>query len=103
MAHTCHALGCTRSVDPRYLMCGPDWLLVPKPLKDAVWATYVPGQEIRKDPTPAYIKAAHNAILAVADAKGTPVPPQVRRRWLEENDEQGESRRRRNVPVSPAW
>ena len=107
MAHTCHALGCTKSVHPRYLMCPPHWRLVPKELQKAVWAAYEPGQEVRKDPTMEYIDIAHKAILAVADAEGTPVPTQVRRRWEGEPDstgeEGGERRRRRSAPVSPAW
>jgi hypothetical protein len=48
-------------------MCGKHWRMVPKPLRDAVWATYVPGQEIRKDPTPEYLDITREAIDAVAD------------------------------------
>lgn len=107
MSHTCHAIGCQRSVHPRFLMCPPDWRLVPKDLQEAVWASYVPGQEVRKDPTTEYIDIAHQAILAVADAKGTPVPPHMRERWAagsaEQDVESGETRRRRRAPVSPAW
>mgnify|MGYP001575070721 CR=1 FL=1 len=65
-AHLCHARGCTRAVPPKLLMCLPHWRLVPLPLQRAVWATYVPGQEVRKDPTQEYLRAAHDAIGAVA-------------------------------------
>jgi hypothetical protein len=31
--------------------------MVPKPLRDEVWMTYRPGQEITKEPTPEYLDA----------------------------------------------
>lgn len=67
MPHLCHAQGCRKSVHPRMLMCPKHWYMVPKPLRDAVWAAYVPGQERRKDPTNEYLEAAQTAIAAVAD------------------------------------
>ena len=60
--HTCHATGCTRQVPPRMFMCGPHWYRLPPAHRSAIWATYVPGQEIRKDPTPEYLDAARVAI-----------------------------------------
>jgi len=47
-------------------MCKKHWYMVPKVLRDRVWDTYVPGQEIRKDPTSEYLVAANAAIEAVA-------------------------------------
>jgi hypothetical protein len=47
-------------------MCFRHWKLVPYALQKAVWDEYVPGQEIRKDPTLEYITAAHAAIDHVA-------------------------------------
>lgn len=38
--------------------CLAHWRMIPKHLQAKIWGTYVPGQEIRKDPTGAYIKAA---------------------------------------------
>lgn len=64
--HLCHARGCTTAVDPRLLMCGPHWGLVPLDLQRAVWVSYRRGQELRKDPSPEYIEAAKAAIEAVA-------------------------------------
>ena len=43
-------------------MCSPDWYALPKPMRDAVWAAYRPGQEIRKDPSPEYMEASQAAI-----------------------------------------
>jgi len=38
--------------------CREHWLLLPKRFRDAIWATYVPGQEQRMDPTPEYLDVA---------------------------------------------
>lgn len=61
MSHTCHAHGCKRTVPPKMLMCLKHWKMVPKFAQDEIWATYVPGQEIRKDPSDAYLKAQQRA------------------------------------------
>ena len=66
MRHTCHALGCNVAVPPKMLMCLPHWRMVPRDLQKAVWREYVPGQEIRKDPTPAYMAVQAAAVDAVA-------------------------------------
>ena len=65
MPHTCHARRCTKVVQPKMLMCLAHWRLVPKDLQRRVWHTYRTGQEIRKDPTPAYLAAADAAIDTV--------------------------------------
>lgn len=70
MDHLCHAVDCARSVPPRMLMCRKHWAMVPRQIQSWVWATYVMGQEERKDPTPEYMEAAHSAIDAVAEAEG---------------------------------
>jgi hypothetical protein len=44
--------------------------MVPAELQACVWATYVPGQEIRKDPSRSYLEAARAAIDAVAELEG---------------------------------
>jgi hypothetical protein len=38
--------------------CREHWFRLPKPLRDRIWATYVPGQEITKTPSAAYLTAA---------------------------------------------
>lgn len=68
--HPCHASGCSMEVPPRMLMCRRHWRMVPRSLQDAVWATYVIGQEARKDPTAEYLEAARAAIDYVADREG---------------------------------
>lgn len=63
--HKCHARGCSRTVPERMQMCRFHWAMVPIALRRRVWAEYVPGQELRKDPSAAYLKAAQAAIDAV--------------------------------------
>jgi hypothetical protein len=43
-------------------MCRGHWYSLPKAMQAAIWAAYVPGQENRKDPSPAYLAAARAAI-----------------------------------------
>jgi hypothetical protein len=40
--------------------------MLPKGLRDDIWATYKPGQERRKDPSPEYLEAALNAVQWLA-------------------------------------
>ena len=63
--HTCHARGCHEAVPERMLMCRRHWRMVPPALQRRVWAEYVPGQEVRKDPTSAYLEVAQAAIDVV--------------------------------------
>ena len=43
MSHQCPADGCAQAVTPSVLMCRPHWYLVPKPLRNAVWAAWAEG------------------------------------------------------------
>lgn len=61
MTHTCHAIGCKAEVPPKLFMCLKHWRMVPKVGQDDIWKHYRIGQEIRKDPTSEYIKAAQRA------------------------------------------
>ena len=49
-SHTCHWPGCERQVPPAMWGCKQHWFALPKPLRDAIWKEYRPGQE--KDGTP---------------------------------------------------
>lgn len=69
--HVCHANGCDVAVPPKMLMCVKHWWMVPKPLRDRIWATYRLFQEVNRDPTPEYMQAVHAAIDAVARKEGT--------------------------------
>ena len=74
--HTCHATGCDRAVPPKMFMCRPHWYRLTKAHRDAIWATYVPGQESRKDPTAAYLAAAQDAIRYLEEQAKLPPPPE---------------------------
>jgi hypothetical protein len=58
MSHTCHWPGCRKEVPPAMWGCKPHWFALPKPLRDRIWATYRPGQEIDKRPSESYMDAA---------------------------------------------
>lgn len=58
MTHTCHWPGCGKPVPPAMWGCKPHWFALPKRLRDLIWDTYVPGQEITKTPSDSYINAA---------------------------------------------
>jgi hypothetical protein len=60
MKHHCHWPGCAREVPPKMWGCPPHWYVLPKHLRDAIWKAYVPGQEITKNPSGAYLQAAAN-------------------------------------------
>lgn len=56
--HTCHWPGCSVICPPAMWGCKSHWQKIPAPLQRAIWASYVPGQEISKTPSRAYVKAA---------------------------------------------
>lgn len=58
MKHTCHWPGCNKVVPPAMWGCKPHWFQLPKALRDAIWKTYVPGQEVTKTPSQRYQLAA---------------------------------------------
>jgi hypothetical protein len=68
--HYCHAYGCTRAVDPKFLMCILHWRTVPERIKELVWATYRPGQEVDKKPSKAYLLVQRAAVWAVFVKEG---------------------------------
>jgi len=68
--HTCHATGCPLHVPERMFLCKTHWFRLPKPLRDRIWATYVDGQEERKDPSRAYCQAAIECVRYLAAYEG---------------------------------
>jgi hypothetical protein len=62
MGHRCHAIGCTEPTPPSLFMCRRHWFLLPKRLRNRIWATYRPGQEVvTKTPSREYLAAAREA------------------------------------------
>lgn len=72
--HLCHAVGCNERVLPSRLMCPPHWFMVPRALRTRVWRAYRPGQEVDKQPSAAWLIAAHEAISHVAEQEGKEPP-----------------------------
>lgn len=70
MAHTCHATGCNAHVPPEMWGCRRHWYMVPKAIRERIWATYRPGQCDDMDPSDAYCNAARDAVIAVATKEG---------------------------------
>ena len=58
MTHHCHWPCCETPVPPAMWGCKKHWFKLPKELRDRIWRTYKPGQEITKTPSPEYIAAA---------------------------------------------
>lgn len=65
--HTCHWPGCDRRVPPARWGCRPHWFALPLTLRNRIWATYVPGQEVTKTPSAAYTAAAKDAQQWIAE------------------------------------
>lgn len=69
--HVCHAMDCDKDVPRRMLMCKPHWFMLPKPMRDAIWATYQPGQELGLvRPSAEYIANVRTAVGIVAEKEG---------------------------------
>ena len=58
MPHHCHWPGCPREVPPKLWGCKAHWFRLPLELRNRIWQTYVPGQEITKTPSAEYLEAA---------------------------------------------
>ena len=56
--HTCHWPSCRTPIEPARWGCAKHWFILPKSLRDKVWSSYRPGQEVTKTPSAAYIEAA---------------------------------------------
>lgn len=55
--HTCHWPGCTTVVKPAMWGCSRHWFSLPKRMRDLIWLTYRPGQEVSKTPSAEYLDA----------------------------------------------
>ena len=68
--HKCHARGCPMHVKPEMLMCRRHWYMVPNRIREAVWASYRPGQCDDMSPSVEWHQAADAAIGFVAAKEG---------------------------------
>lgn len=58
--HVCHWPGCETPVPPRMWGCRVHWYALPMVLRNRIWATYEPGQEITMTPSDDYLDAARD-------------------------------------------
>jgi hypothetical protein len=56
--HHCHWPGCPIRVKPAVWGCMKHWKMLPLFLRNKIWATFRPGQEITKTPSPEYVRTA---------------------------------------------
>lgn len=59
--HHCHWPGCGTQVPPKLWGCKKHWYMLPESLRNAIWREYVPGQEVSKNPSRAYVAVARQA------------------------------------------
>lgn len=58
--HHCHWPGCAAQVPPAMWGCTRHWYKLPKALRDRIWRTFDPGQEVNATPSAAYLAAARD-------------------------------------------
>lgn len=66
MGHRCHAKGCDKVVPHEMLMCRRHWFMVPKPVRDQVWDSYLTHGAL----SPPWLEAVRLAQAAVAAKEG---------------------------------
>lgn len=77
--HLCHYPGCRIPVKPAFWGCQSHWYALPRFLRSMIWATYKAGQEITKDPSPAYLDVAEKVQIWIqAHAAWRTIEPLVR-------------------------
>lgn len=72
--HECHWPGCTTQVKPALWGCRKHWYTLPEELQKKIWKAFEPGQEISGRPSQAYVDAANEVQIWIADyiAKNAP-------------------------------
>lgn len=56
--HECHWPECKAQVPPAVWGCRKHWFMLPKYLRDKIWATFQPGQEVFFTPSRQYVDVA---------------------------------------------
>lgn len=64
--HHCHWPGCDKQVPPAMWGCKTHWFKLPRALRNKVWATYQPGQEVDLSPSAEYLAVAHEVQAWIA-------------------------------------
>jgi len=71
--HHCHWPGCDRQVPPAMWGCQPHWYALPQELRDRIWRTFRPGQEVNDTPSRDYVEAARAVQSWISEQ---PKPPE---------------------------
>lgn len=69
--HHCHWPGCEKAVPPAVWGCKAHWYRLPLELRNLIWRTFRPGQEISKTPSKAYVEAARQVQEWIAQHEKT--------------------------------
>lgn len=69
--HHCHWPDCHRQVPPAMWGCKMHWFKLPKHLRDRIWKTYRPGQEVTMTPSKEYVEAAKEVQTWIANYRKT--------------------------------
>lgn len=64
--HHCHWIGCQTQVPPAKWGCFKHWMMLPKRLRDKIWATYRVGQEDNWTPSREYVRVAQEVQLWIS-------------------------------------
>lgn len=67
--HNCHWPGCTTQVPPAMWGCKPHWFKLPTRLRNRIWTTFQPGQEIEGTPSEEYVRAAQEVQQWIQEAQ----------------------------------
>lgn len=70
--HHCHWPGCDKQVPPAMWGCKSHWMRLPKTLRDRIWRTYAPGQEVDMSPSDEYLQVADDVQQWIREHGGTP-------------------------------
>lgn len=70
--HHCHWPGCEKQVPPAMWGCKTHWFRLPRNLRNDIWASYRPGQEVDGTPSAQYLDAATRAQAWIRDHGGQP-------------------------------
>lgn len=65
--HHCHWPGCDKQVPPAMWGCKAHWFKLPRGLRNKIWATYQPGQEVDGTPSERYLKVAREVQEWIAE------------------------------------
>ncbi|QOR55206.1 MAG: hypothetical protein SHS37scaffold296_23 [Burkholderiales phage 68_11] len=74
--HQCHWPGCERQVPPAMWGCRPHWYTLPAELRNRIWSTFRPGQEVKGTPSTAYVEAARAVQEWIAQHQAAHAVPQ---------------------------